>query len=143
MSHAELLTQLEARLGKVHARARLGLEREHEDQVFRTLKSGARSIFHPENWYSLHRMIPGMLQMAGMYRRAQRNARTPRLVHHTASLRRLPGAFRGYRILHLSDLHIDVSDEIAHAIIEAVRASTTTCACSPATTASTPPARRC
>jgi uncharacterized protein len=121
VSRAELLTQLEARLGRVHARQRLGLETEHEDQLFRGRSSGAAKFFHPENWYSVHALIRGSLRLAGLYGRAQRNARTIRAVENAVTLPRLPAAFHGFRILHLSDLHIDVSDAMAHAIIEAVR----------------------
>jgi len=121
MSRAELLTQLEARLGRIHARQRLGIETEHEEQVFRSRGSGARSIFHPENWYSVHSVIRNSLRLAGLYRRAQRNARRIRVVHNPVPLARLPAGLEGYRILHLSDLHIDVSDAMAHAIIEVVR----------------------
>lgn len=121
MSRAELLTQLEARLGRIHARQRLGLETEHEDQVFRSRSGGAAKFFHPENWYSIHAVIRGCLRLAGLYGRAQRNARTIRAVENSVILPRLPAVFHGFRILHLSDLHIDASEPMAHAIIEAVR----------------------
>jgi uncharacterized protein len=58
-----------------------------------------------------------------MHGRAVRNARTLTVVEHEASIPRLPPAFDGLRILHLSDLHIDVSDETAHAIIAAARSA--------------------
>jgi predicted MPP superfamily phosphohydrolase len=121
VSRAELLTQLETRLGRVHARQRLGLETEHEDQVFRSRRSGARSIFHPENWYSVHSVIRNCLRLAGLYGRAQRNAWRIRAVDHHVTLPRLPAAFEGFRILHLSDLHIDVSEAMVQAIMAAVR----------------------
>ena len=121
MSRAELLTALEARLGRIHARQRLGIETEHEHQVFRVGFSGARKFFHPENWYSIQAMIRGCLRLVGLYDRAQRNARQIEAVENHVRLARLPAEFHGYRILHLSDLHIDASDQMAHAIIEAVR----------------------
>jgi predicted MPP superfamily phosphohydrolase len=121
VSRAELLTQLEARLGRVHARQRLGIETEHEDQVFRSRSVGVGKFFHPENWYSFHALIRGSLRLAGLYRRAQRNARAIRVVENAVRLPRLPAAFDGFRILHLSDLHIDASEALAHAIIETVR----------------------
>jgi len=121
MSRAELLSQLEARLGRIHARQRLGIETEHEDHVFRSRSDGSGKFFHPENWYSFQAFIRASLTMSGLYRRAQRNARTIRTVENVVALPRLPEAFHGYRILQLSDLHIDASEELAHAIIEAVR----------------------
>jgi hypothetical protein len=42
-------TQLERRLGRLHARQRLGIEKDHEAQIF---GQGINS-FHIENWYSI------------------------------------------------------------------------------------------
>jgi uncharacterized protein len=117
MSRAELEARLEARLGRVHARQRLGIEAEHATQVFRS----ARSIFHPENWYSAATLIENSMRLAGVLGRARRNARTVAIVQHEIGLERLPAPFDGLRLLHLSDLHIDVSPESAHAIVAAVR----------------------
>jgi len=117
-ARAALEARLEARLGRVHARSRLGIEEDHAAQVFHR----ARSVFHPENWYSFASVIRGSLRLVGAHGRARRNARTLAVVHHRPTLPALPRAFHGYRILHLSDLHIDVSEETAHAIISAARA---------------------
>jgi len=114
---AALEARLEARLGRVHARQRLGIEEDHATQMFRR----ARSVFHPENWYSFASLVRNGLRLAGLYQRAMRNAHRLVTVQHTAALPRLPAGFHGYRILHLSDLHIDVSEQTAHALIEAVR----------------------
>jgi uncharacterized protein len=112
-----LEARLEARLGRVHARQRLGIEEDHAHQVFRR----ARSVFHPENWYSFASLVRNSMRLTGVYGRAMRNARSLDTVHHPAAVPGLPRAFHGFRILHLSDLHIDVSEPSAHALIEAVR----------------------
>jgi predicted MPP superfamily phosphohydrolase len=114
---ADLVTRLEARLGRVHARARLGIEEEHAGGAFHR----GRSVFHPENWYSFAALIRSSMRLVGVHGRAQRNARQVGVVQHTAALPGLPAAFEGLRVLHLSDLHIDVSEPAAHAIIGAVR----------------------
>jgi len=114
---AELRARLEQRLGRVHAQARLGIEQDHAAQVFRR----ARSVFHPENWYSLPALIRASLRLTCLHGRARRNARSIRTVHHRLPVPGLPRAFHGYRILHLSDLHIDASPEAAHALTAAVR----------------------
>ncbi|HEX7035662.1 MAG TPA: metallophosphoesterase [Pseudomonadales bacterium] len=116
-ARAALEARLEQRLGRIHARSRLGIEEEHATQVFHR----ARSVFHPENWYSFAALIRTCLRLAGMHGRALRNARTLEVVRHRAVLPNLPPAFEGFRILHLSDLHIDVSEETCHAIIDAAR----------------------
>jgi uncharacterized protein len=117
MHRAALEARLEARLGRIHARQRLGIEQDHAHQVFRR----ARSVFHPENWYSFGSLVRTSLRLAGLYGRATSNARRLATVDHTAVLPGLPHAFDGFRILHLSDLHIDVSEATAHALVEAVR----------------------
>jgi uncharacterized protein len=113
-----LEARLEARLGRLHARLRIGIEKDHAHQMFRR----ARSAFHPENWYSFAALVRNSMRLTGVYGRAMRNARSLETVHHAAALPALPRAFHGFRILHLSDLHIDVSEQTAQALIEAVRA---------------------
>ena len=47
------------------------------------------------------------LRCVGLYRRGLRNALDIRLVEHEISFPGLPDAFDGYRVLHLTDLHLD------------------------------------
>ena len=104
---------LTARIGRSHLRQRLGLEGDHE--VFVLNRPGAH-FFYPENWYSVHGFIRHSLRLSGLYERAQRNARALRLRHNRLVLPGLPDAFRGFRILHLSDLHLDMDPRNADAI---------------------------
>jgi uncharacterized protein len=115
--NAALEDRLEARLGRVHARLRLGIEQDHAQLLSRR----GRTWLHYENWYSFAALVRGCMRLSGLYGRAMTNARTLATVHHDAPVPGLPRAFYGFRILHLSDLHIDVSEQTAHAIIEAVR----------------------
>src|SRR5258705_168824 len=58
----ELLRKLEERLGPLHARQRLGIEKDHEAQVF----GQGLIFFHLENWYSapaIIQMVPAMEDM--------------------------------------------------------------------------------
>ncbi len=112
------LTNLTARIGRVHLRQRLGLEGDHE--VFVLRRPGAH-FFYPENWYSVHGVIRTCLRLSGLYGRAQRNARNLQLRHHRVTIANLPPAFEGFRILHLSDLHVDMESRNTHAIGERVR----------------------
>ena len=61
--------RLEKRLGRVHARQRLGIESDHEAQIF----GQGLNFFHPENWYSLHKSIRTVLKLTGLYGRGQKN----------------------------------------------------------------------
>ncbi len=111
------LAVLEARVGRVHLQRRLDLEAENEQRV---LRFGTR-LFHFENWYSVHALIRMGLRLAGLHGRAQRNARRVLLRRHEVVLKGLPPAFDGYRILHISDPHLDMSPDITDALIERVR----------------------
>jgi predicted MPP superfamily phosphohydrolase len=114
---ADLLA-LRRRLGRAHLNRRLGLEDEHEVFVFS--RPGAH-FFYPENWYSVHGFIRASLRLARLYERAQVNAQAIRVVHNTLVIVGLPPAFAGYRILQLSDLHLDMDPRNARAIGERVR----------------------
>jgi predicted MPP superfamily phosphohydrolase len=114
---AELVRQLQPRLGALHVRQRLALERDHHVEVL----APGRKFFHLENWYSVHGLIRGCVRLAGLYGRARRNAIAPQLRHNEVALARLPAAFDGLRLLHLSDLHLDMCRDNLHALCAAVR----------------------
>ncbi len=101
----ETLLTLERRLGRLHARQRLGIEGDHEAQIF----GQGLNFFHIENWYSIHSVIRTILKVTGLYWRGRRNAE--RIVLNTNQVRsaRLPSHFDGFTILHISDTHVDIS----------------------------------
>ncbi len=116
MDHA-LAEALEARLGRVHLRLRLGIESDHEAQVF----GQGRNFFHIENWYSAHSLIRNVLRVALLYRRGRRNARHIGLRRNELRLPALPPAFDGFTLLHISDLHLDMSADMPDALIRTVQ----------------------
>ncbi len=73
---------------------------------------------HIENWYSIHSVIRNTLRLAGLYGRGCRNAGRVQLRRNTIVSPRLPDAFRGFTILHLSDLHADMSGPAMDRLIE-------------------------
>src|SRR5579864_5703739 len=97
----EVISQLERRLGRLHARQRLGIETDHESRVF----GGGLNFFHIENWYSAHSMIRTALRLSGLYSRGHRNTARVQLRHNVVRSSKLPKAFDGFTILHLSDMH--------------------------------------
>ena len=111
------LADLEARLGHLHIQQRLGLERDHEAQVFRR----GTHFFHLENWYKAPWFIGAVLSIFGVRRRGQRNALNIELRHHDVPINGLPNSFDGYTILHLTDLHMDISAEFPDALVERIR----------------------
>jgi uncharacterized protein len=60
--------KLEQRLGRLHAKLRLGIETDHEAQIF----GQGINFFHIENWYSVHSIIRTTLKLMGLYWRAAR-----------------------------------------------------------------------
>jgi len=108
------LAGLEPRLGRVHIRQRLGLEREHETHVFRR----GTHFFHIENWYSVHALIRGSLRLVGLHGRGRRNALAIEVRRHEVELARLPEPFDGFTILQLSDLHVDINGEFVDTLLE-------------------------
>lgn len=98
-------TELERRLGAVHARQRLGIEKEHEAQVF----GQGLTFFHPENSALFALAIGYALKMSGLYWRGCRNASRVEIRRNSVEVKDLPAAFDGFTILHLSDLHCDMS----------------------------------
>ena len=111
------LQALQSRIGRAHLRHRLELEGEHEARVFRP----RTHFFHLENWLPAHAVIGAALTVLGLRGRGRRNTLRIRLRHNVVALARLPAPFEGYRLLQLSDLHLDVGGAYLAALIERVR----------------------
>ena len=105
LKQKELLAALEQRLGRLHARQRLGIEADHEAQIF----GQGLNFFHIENWYSVHSVIRNTLKLCGLYWRGRRNAERVVVKRNDVTSRRLPARFDGFTILHISDTHVDIS----------------------------------
>jgi uncharacterized protein len=100
------LAVLEKRLGRRHARARLGIEKDHEAQVF----GQGINFFHIENLPLSHAVISAVLMATGLYWRGLSNAAKVELRENLIVSPRLPQAFDGFTILQLSDLHVEMSE---------------------------------
>ncbi len=109
--------RLNLRLGPVHARQRLGIEREAEALIF----GRDHHSFHLENWSSAARFIRLCLKLCGLHQRGQANSRKLRVIHHRFQLPHLPEAFEGFRILHLTDLHVDMDPANLAAVIATIK----------------------
>jgi len=110
----DVFVRLEQRLGRVHARQRIGIEQDHEAQVF----GQGLNFFHIENWYSVHSFIRNVLRLTGLYWRGRRNTARIRIRHNTIRLPSLPAPFSGFTILHLSDMHVDMNPGAMQRLIE-------------------------
>src|SRR5215470_10106816 len=102
-----VLSKLERRLGgRVYARQRLGIETDHEAQIF----GQGLNFFHIENWYSIHSVIRLLLKVTGLYWRGLANAARVQVRYNDFRFKTLPPEFNGFTLLHVSDFHADMSD---------------------------------
>src|SRR3979490_1144169 len=101
----DILARLEQRLGRVYTSQRLGIEKDHERRVF----GGGINFFHIENWYSIHSVIRNSLKLVWLYQYGCSNAERIQVRHNHVQRTDLPSAFDGFTILHISDMHADMS----------------------------------
>jgi predicted MPP superfamily phosphohydrolase len=101
-----VLNKLDQRLGRLHAKLRLGIETDHEAQIF----GQGINFFHIENWYSLHSVIRTTLKLMGLYWRGRGNAEKIQVRHNYIGMKALPSRFDGFTLLQISDFHVEMSD---------------------------------
>jgi predicted MPP superfamily phosphohydrolase len=112
----DIFRKLEERLGPLHARHRLGIETDHEAQIF---GQGLLS-FHIENWHPVHSVIRNALKLTGLYWRGRRNTERILAKRNDVMLKELPPLFDGFTILHLSDMHVDMNEAAMQRLVELV-----------------------
>lgn len=117
MEAAAQLEALAARLGPSLLARRLTLEAEQDGHHYRR-RSDA---FRIEPLASAGRLIDRVLALTGLRGRGLRNTLDLRLRQNEVVLPRLPAAFDGFRLLQLSDLHIDLSEAHAGRLAACVR----------------------
>ena len=89
---SDITDMLEKRLGRLHARLRLGVEADHEAQVF----GQGINYFHFENLPLSHTIIRVCLIVAGVYGRGRRNAARVEVKTNDIRSRKIPAAFDEY-----------------------------------------------
>ena len=117
MTREPVMDLLEKRLGRRYARQRLGIEKDHEAQIF----GQGINFFHLENLTPSHALIRAVLMASGLYWRGVSNAAKVELRHNRIVSPHLPQAFDGYTILQLSDLHVDMSNAAMQRVIELLK----------------------
>jgi predicted MPP superfamily phosphohydrolase len=110
----DILEKLERRLGRLHARQRIGIEDDHEARML----GRGLVFFHPRKWRRSPTIIRGSLKLTGLYRRARKNAERIQIRHHEILLPQLPPAFDGFTLLQISDLHVDLNEGAMRRLIE-------------------------
>ena len=112
----DIRAKLDQRLGRVHARQRLGIETDHEAQAF----GQGLNFFHIENWYSAHSVIRTVLKLSGLYSRGRKNAERVVVRHNDIRCKELPALFDDFAILHISDMHVDMNEAAMSRLAELV-----------------------
>ena len=110
------LQDLITRIGAEHVERRLIVETEHEAQLF----GQGLIFFNLENWYSAPSIIRSALKLTGLYSRARRNADQVVIRRNALEFTSLPPAFENFTILHLSDLHVDISEGAMRRLVSIV-----------------------
>lgn len=83
----------------------------------RKLKRSERRLQYRTHYFEkVVRFLSVGLRASGLWGVGLRNASRPVLVRYDARLPGLPAAFDGYRLLHLSDLHIDFLPQLVEAV---------------------------
>ena len=111
-----IANELEQRLGRLHARLRLGIETDHEAQIF----GQGINFFHIENWYSIYSVIRATLWLMGLYWRGRKNAEQIQVRHNNIIMKTLPRRFDGFTLLHISDLHVDMNEGAMRRLTELI-----------------------
>jgi hypothetical protein len=112
----DILRKLAERLGPLHAKQRLGIETDHEAQIF----GQGLILFHIGNWYPVHSVIRNTLKLTGLYWRGRRNTERILVKLNDVMFRELPPLFDGFTILHISDMHVDMNEGAMRRLIELI-----------------------
>jgi predicted MPP superfamily phosphohydrolase len=113
----EIYRRLSERVGRCHLDLRLGIEHDRESWVF----GQGQGFFHIENWYSIHGLIRHALRLLLLHGRGQSNARRIEIRQNELGFDHLPEGFDGFKLLHISDLHLDIARGIPEAHIDALQ----------------------
>jgi uncharacterized protein len=110
----DILEELKRRLGRLHAKQRIGIENDREARVF----GQGLNVFDAENWRRSPAVVRTALRLTGLYWWARKNAENVQIRHNDIRLPRVPSSFDGLTILHISDLHVDISSGAMQRLIE-------------------------
>jgi predicted MPP superfamily phosphohydrolase len=104
--------KLVERIGSHHATQRMELQAQYSALMLR----GYHLHVHLEEFPAIAWLIKKILKSTGIWPIAVKNTTRYHLTEHTISLPHLPETFDGFRILHLSDLHIEGMIDKGHAL---------------------------
>lgn len=71
-----------------------------------------------ENFELISFLTMQIFKFTGLYERGYHEFKNIQVTHNQFEIKNLPEAFRGFRILHLSDLHLDIDPVLTDVIID-------------------------
>ncbi|MEM8550228.1 MAG: metallophosphoesterase [Verrucomicrobiota bacterium] len=84
------------------------------------MASQGKGFFSVEHRLDVDKWIRRIVKCSGLWNRGHRNYLDIRVEENEIRLANLPSAFKGYRILHIADLHTDLDHELPPAVIRAL-----------------------
>lgn len=107
-------TALRKRIGRLHLKQRMNIQANYVAKLF----SFNRRHIHIENMFWLHNVLSWALKATFLHSRAAGNALGIEVRNNKVDIPDLPENFNGYRILQMSDLHLDIDERLTDAIVE-------------------------
>lgn len=111
------LAAIADRMGLAEFEARLQIEQHLRERMGKGHEKGLLSL---GNFFDLYGFARFCLKASGLWNRAVRNYFDIRVVQNEVVLDRLPEAFDGFRLLHLTDLHADLHPDFPAAVRQAI-----------------------
>src|SRR5680860_1010148 len=108
----EAFAKLVDRIGPDHAGQRMEMQAHYSALLLK----GYHLHIHMEEFPAIAWLIKTLLKTTGIWPLAVKNTSQYRVVEHTVPIPHLPEAFDGFRIVHLSDLHIEGMIDKGHAL---------------------------
>lgn len=113
-NYTELLLK---RVDPRHLKRRLTAQVGH---IVRVFGKGVGRV-HFENFELLPFATKTVLKMTGLYQQGYQNFRNLQVTSNRVILKNLPANFNGLKILHLSDLHLDIDPSLTDLIINQIK----------------------
>ena len=108
----EAFAKLVNRIGSDHAGQRMEMQAHYSAFLLK----GYHLHLHLEEFPAIAWLIKKILKTTGIWPLAVKNTSRYRVIEHTVPIPHLPESFDGFRILHLSDFHIEGMIDKGHAL---------------------------
>ena len=105
-----------AALARRIGRERLGVRVLRQATHWARLTHQGEGVFQVERVVPIDAVVAAVLRLCGLAARARRNFLDVRVVERECWLRRLPSAFDGFRLMQITDLHLDLDPALVEVV---------------------------